>query len=88
MEDIVIPSNDAEPLVETNTPSVYDGKASRPAYPGSCITYFLRFTCFTEDMLLMMDLSVQGNRGCGIKGRRDTPRVIGGKEALPGEWCW
>ncbi|XP_064472159.1 protein masquerade-like isoform X1 [Ornithodoros turicata] len=27
---------------------------------------------------------------CGIKGNshRDHPRVIGGRDALPGEWCW
>ncbi|XP_067143876.1 protein masquerade-like [Centruroides vittatus] len=27
---------------------------------------------------------------CGIKGteRRETPRVIGGTDSIPGEWCW
>ncbi|GFU27036.1 protein masquerade [Trichonephila clavipes] len=122
MEDIVIPDDDDEPPVETNTPIVYDGKASRPACPGSCMSYFLRFTCFrgyaTYDGFTCPGKSVCCARlkdiedheeylkslspyfkepktsvekmlhGCGIKGRRDTPRVIGGKEALPGEWCW
>ncbi|GFS83439.1 protein masquerade [Nephila pilipes] len=26
--------------------------------------------------------------GCGIKGRRHTPHVMGGKEAVSVEWCW
>ncbi|GFR20200.1 protein masquerade [Trichonephila clavata] len=122
MEDIVIPDDDDEPPVETNTPIVYDGKASRPACPGSCMSYFLRFTCFrgyaTYDGFTCPGRSVCCARlkdiedheeylkslspyfkepatspekmfhGCGIKGRRDTPRVMGGKEALHGEWCW
>ena len=27
---------------------------------------------------------------CGIKGidRPETPRIVGGRDALPGEWCW
>ncbi|XP_074600229.1 trypsin-like serine protease domain-containing protein masquerade isoform X2 [Brevipalpus obovatus] len=27
---------------------------------------------------------------CGIKGthRRESPRIVGGSDALPGEWCW
>ncbi|GIY21743.1 protein masquerade [Caerostris darwini] len=25
---------------------------------------------------------------CGVKGRRDLARVMGGRESLPGEWCW
>ncbi|GFS83442.1 protein masquerade [Nephila pilipes] len=121
-EDIVIPDDNDEPPVETNTPVVYDGKTSRPACPGSCMSYFLRFTCFrgyaTYDGFACPGKSVCCARlkdiedheeylkslspyfkdpptstekvlhGCGIKGRRDTPRVVGGKEALPGEWCW
>jgi len=27
---------------------------------------------------------------CGIKGtqRKETPRVVGGSDSYPGEWCW
>lgn len=27
---------------------------------------------------------------CGIKGidKKESPRIVGGREALPGEWCW
>ncbi len=27
---------------------------------------------------------------CGIKGtqRKETPRVVGGSDSSPGEWCW
>ncbi|XP_025016471.1 protein masquerade isoform X2 [Tetranychus urticae] len=27
---------------------------------------------------------------CGVKGtqRRESPRIVGGSDALPGEWCW
>lgn len=27
---------------------------------------------------------------CGVKGvdRPETPRIVGGRDALPGEWCW
>lgn len=46
LEDIIIPDDDDEAPVTTNTPVVHDEKNSRPPCPGSCMSYFLRFTCF------------------------------------------
>ncbi|KAG8200957.1 hypothetical protein JTE90_020594 [Oedothorax gibbosus] len=122
LQDIILPDDDDEAPVTTNTPVVHDEKNSRPPCPGSCMSFFLRFTCFrgyaTYDGFTCPGRSVccarlkdiedheqylkslspyfnvpPTNRDsnlprCGIKGRRDTPRVIGGKDSLPGEWCW
>nr|XP_015904872.2 protein masquerade isoform X1 [Parasteatoda tepidariorum] len=120
--DIVIPDDDDEAPVTTNTPVIHTDKNSRPPCPGSCMSYFLRFTCFrgyaTYDGFTCPGRSVCCARlkdiedheqylksispyfntspasrdsslpRCGIKGRRDTPRIMGGKDSLPGEWCW
>ncbi|CAL1295092.1 unnamed protein product [Larinioides sclopetarius] len=45
-EDIIIPDDDDEALVVDSKPSVADGKTGRPTCPGSCLSFFLRFTCF------------------------------------------
>ncbi|CAL1261564.1 unnamed protein product [Larinioides sclopetarius] len=120
---LVMPDDNSDsPVPEASTPSIFDDKTSRPPCPGSCMSYFLRFTCFRgyaiydgftcpgklvccarlkdiedhEEHLKSLSpyfSEPPTTRGktfhrCGIKGRRDAPRIIGGKESLPGEWCW
>ncbi|KAF8796054.1 protein masquerade-like [Argiope bruennichi] len=45
-EDIIIPDDDDEAPVVESRPSIADSKTGRPTCPGSCLSYFLRFTCF------------------------------------------
>ena len=51
--------------------------------------------CFFLFFCLPTDLAPSSIRRtspltCGVKGkdRPETPRVVGGRDALPGEWCW
>ncbi|KFM68043.1 hypothetical protein X975_14821, partial [Stegodyphus mimosarum] len=123
-EEIVIPDDDDEvPVPATSPPmSPEDHKLAAPPCPGSCMSYFLRFTCFRGHAIYdgfvcpgrlvccarlkdiedheeyLKSLSPYFNAPpasrdpnlprCGIKGKRNTPRIMGGREALTGEWCW
>ncbi|XP_055928324.1 uncharacterized protein LOC129959498 isoform X1 [Argiope bruennichi] len=119
---VELDDSSASPILEASTPTIFEDKTSRPQCPGSCMSYFLRFTCFRgyaiydgftcpgklvccarlrdieehEEHLKSLSpyfSEPSSSRAktfhrCGIKGRRDAPRIIGGKESLPGEWCW
>ncbi|RWS17092.1 uncharacterized protein B4U79_05994, partial [Dinothrombium tinctorium] len=95
-EKVKISSSDAPKDVSTETnPVIQPTPGGPPFCPGLCISPLIRFTCFGGNAIYpKFQCTKQGQHLhpyiCGVKGthRRQSPRIVGGLDALPGEWCW